>query len=83
MSIVFLSLVNFWFINIPLFSSLIALVFAVIFSVYLVIDTQLIIGKNKHNISLDNYVLGAIFLYLDIIGLFMEILRIVGKLRNN
>lgn len=71
MSISFLTLLNFWIIRIPLFSSLIALAFAILYSVYLVIDTQLILGKGKHNISLDNYVLGAIFLYLDIIGLFL------------
>lgn len=71
MSITFLTLLNFWIIRIPLFSSLIALAFAIIYSVYLVIDIQLILGKGKHNISIDNYVLASIFLYLDIVGLFL------------
>lgn len=82
MSITFLTLMNFWIVNIPLFSSFIALGFAIMYSAYLVIDTQLILGKGKHNISLDNYILGSIFLYLDIIGLFLEILRILGKARK-
>jgi FtsH-binding integral membrane protein len=82
MSITFITLLNYW-ISIPLFHSFLALGFAIVFSAYLVIDTQLILGKGKHNISLDNYVLGAIFLYLDIVGLFLEVLRIVGKVRNN
>lgn len=70
MCVIFLSMMN-MFMNIPLLSSFIALGFAVLYSAYLVIDTQLIMGKGKSRLSLDNYILGAIFLYLDIIGLFL------------
>lgn len=83
MSIGFLTILNFWIVNIPLISSLFALGFAVMYSAYLVIDTKLILGRGKHNLSLDNYVLGAMMLYLDIIGLFLEILRVISRLRSN
>ena len=59
--------------------TLIAVLIASIYSLYLIIDTQLIIGGRHIELSLDDYVLGAILLYVDIITLFIEILRIIGK----
>jgi FtsH-binding integral membrane protein len=48
----------------------------VLFSGFLVIDIQLMIGKNSNRqLSVDDYVLCAINLYLDIINLFLRILR--------
>lgn len=70
MCVMFLTMMN-MMMDIPLISSLIALGLAIIYSAYLVIDTQLIMGRGKTILSLDNYILGAIFLYLDIIGLFV------------
>lgn len=57
---------------------LIAVLFAGIYSVYLIIDTQLIMGGKRQELSLDNYVLGAAMLYIDIIQLFLNLLRILG-----
>lgn len=70
MCVMFLTIMN-MMMDIPLISSLIALGLAILYSAYLVIDTQLIMGRGKTRLSLDNYILGAIFLYLDIIGLFV------------
>ena len=51
-----------------------------LFSVYLVVDTQLIMGGNKtYAISPEEYIFAALNLYLDIINLFLYILRLVGK----
>ncbi|XP_053209474.1 protein lifeguard 1-like [Panonychus citri] len=53
---------------------------ALIFSLYLIIDTQMIVGGNrKHQFSPEDYVLAAITLYLDIINLFIFILRILNS----
>lgn len=54
---------------------------AVIFSFYIVYDTQLIIGGNNHRIqySHDDYALAAINLYLDIINLFISMLDIIDR----
>lgn len=49
------------------------------YSGYLLVDTHLILGGRHHELSLDNHILGATILYVDIIQLFLEILRIVGK----
>ena len=53
---------------------------AAIFSVYLVVDTQLIMGGNKkYSISPEEYVFAALNLYLDIMNLFILILSLVGR----
>jgi len=53
---------------------------ALIFSVYLVIDTQMMMGgDHKFAISPEEYIFAAIALYLDIINIFLYILRIMGK----
>ncbi|XP_033857003.3 protein lifeguard 1-like [Acipenser ruthenus] len=50
-----------------------------IFAVYLVIDTQLMLGGNhKYSINPEEYVFAALNLYLDVIKLFLFILQITG-----
>ena len=51
-----------------------------LFSFYLLFDTQMIIGgKNrKYKIGPDSYILASVALYLDIINLFLYILRLLG-----
>ena len=53
---------------------------AVIFSFYIIYDTQLIVGGNNRRIqySVDDYPLAAINLYLDIINLFLMILDLLS-----
>ena len=51
---------------------------ALVFSIFLVYDTQLILGKGQYSYSLDDAYLAAIQLYLDVINLFLNILAIVG-----
>lgn len=56
---------------------------ALIFSVYIVIDTQMMMGgKHKYSISPEEYIFAALNLYLDIINLFLYILSIVGGSRD-
>ena len=56
----------------------------VLFSFYLIFDTQLIIGgEDKYAmIGNDDYILGAIILYLDIINIFIYILQILSSSRD-
>lgn len=60
-------------------TALLAIGIAAIYSLYLVIDTQLVISREGTGLTLDNYVLGAVLLYLDIIRLFIQILKVLGK----
>ncbi|CAG9821594.1 unnamed protein product [Phaedon cochleariae] len=56
---------------------------ALIFSVYLVYDTQLMMGgQHKYSISPEEYIFAAINLYVDIINIFMYILAIIGHARD-
>merc|ERR1719183_3285408 len=52
-----------------------------LFVVYIVYDTQLIIGgeHKAHKFTIDNYVFAALNLYLDIMQLFLRLLRMLGK----
>merc|ERR1740121_976149 len=58
-----------------------AAVGALLFSLYLVYDTQLIIGgkHNKHQFELDDYCFAALNLYIDIVQLFLFLLEIFGS----
>lgn len=54
---------------------------ALLFSIYIIYDTQLILGKGEYKFSMDDAYLAAINLYLDIINLFLFILQIIGGRR--
>jgi FtsH-binding integral membrane protein len=55
-----------------------------LFTFYIVFDTQLLIGEyggHKVQFGIDDYVFAALNLYLDIINLFLHILRLFGERR--
>jgi FtsH-binding integral membrane protein len=58
---------------------LISAILCVVYGVYIIIDTQWIIGNHKYSIGYDDYVLGAVSLYIDIVGLLLAILSLFGK----
>jgi FtsH-binding integral membrane protein len=56
-----------------------------VFAVYLVFDTQLIVGGEgrSYQLNQEDYILGAIILYMDIINLFIYILEFLMRLKND
>jgi FtsH-binding integral membrane protein len=50
-----------------------------ILGIYMIHDTQLIIGKGRWKLSLDDYILGAMVLYVDIITMFLYLLALFSK----
>jgi FtsH-binding integral membrane protein len=54
---------------------------AFVFSLFIVYDTQLIIGgkHHTHQFSVDEYVFAALTIYIDIIQLFLFMLRLFGN----
>jgi len=55
----------------------------IIFSLYIVYDTQLMVGgSHKYSLSPEEYVFASLNLYLDIVNLFMYILAIFGNSRS-
>jgi len=56
---------------------------AILFSFYIVYDTQLMLGGDHAiKFAVDDYVYAVLNLYLDILNLFLDILRLMGE-RNN
>ncbi|CBZ54954.1 Os03g0795800 protein, related [Neospora caninum Liverpool] len=54
-----------------------------LFSIYLVVDTQLIVGRGKLRLSEDDYIVAALMIYVDIITIFLHLLRLVASATDN
>lgn len=76
-----------FFTGAPLVGTMIHKVYAgagvVLFTFYIIYDTQLIVGGDhkKHQFDVDDYVFAAVALYLDIINMFMFLLELMGDRR--
>jgi FtsH-binding integral membrane protein len=55
----------------------------IVFGLYLIYDTQLIVGGKRRELSIDDYIVGALMLYIDIVQIFIELLRILSIATNN
>lgn len=77
------SLILFGFFMIFFYTSFVNLIFCeiaiILYSVFIVYDTQLIAGGRYQEISYDDYVIGALVLYVDIVGLFLYVLALFGS----
>ena len=51
----------------------------IIYGIFLICDTQMIIGGRRYQLSIDDYIVGALILYLDIIMIFLELLKLFGR----
>jgi FtsH-binding integral membrane protein len=52
---------------------------AILFSFYIVYDTQLIVGgEHKNKIGTEEYVFATLSLYLDIVNIFLSLLGLIG-----
>ena len=52
-----------------------------VFGIYLIVDTQLIMGGKQVELAIDEYILAAMLLYIDIIQIFLYLLRLLGDRR--
>lgn len=70
--------------QLPWLDTFAALFGAVLFSFYLIHDTQTIVdGKHSaYAISIDDYIFASLVLYLDIINIFLNILHLLGGGRD-
>lgn len=67
------------FLQTRLVGLMICLVFIIIYTIFIVIDTQRIVGGKRWQLSYDDYIIGSLCLYIDIIGLFIYMLRLLGR----
>ncbi|CDW79893.1 UNKNOWN [Stylonychia lemnae] len=51
---------------------------AIMFGFYIVYDTHLIVGGGHYELDSDDYIIAAMIIYMDIINLFLHILRLIG-----
>lgn len=58
----------------------ISTLWVILFGIYLIYDTQLIIGNHKFRLETEEYILASFMLYLDIINLFLNLIQIIGYL---
>jgi hypothetical protein len=81
---IFLTLGQWLFgLNMPFLHKVYAAIGALLFSVYIVYDTQMIVGgrHKKHEFGVDEYIFAALNLYLDIVNLFLFLLSLFGDRR--
>jgi FtsH-binding integral membrane protein len=53
-----------------------------LYAIYLVYDTQLLIGNQENKLDIEDYIYGALMLYLDIINIFLYILQILAYFKE-
>jgi len=54
----------------------------ILYSFYLIYDIQLLVGKYGLNYSIDDYVIAAMMIYIDILQIFINLLELIGTRRN-
>ena len=62
----------------PIVHTIYAALVAILFSMFFIYDTQQIMGGNKHEISPEDYIYASVELYVDIILLFLNLLKLLS-----
>jgi len=63
----------------PFLTNLYCSLGVILFGIYLVFDTRMIVGGDRLKLSLDDYVIGALILYIDIIQIFLYLISLLSK----
>jgi protein lifeguard len=56
----------------------VSVIFICVYGLFLIYDTQMILGRGEYKLTVDDYIIGALILYMDIMRLFLELLRLFG-----
>ncbi|XP_047204057.1 fas apoptotic inhibitory molecule 2b isoform X1 [Girardinichthys multiradiatus] len=64
---------------VPWLHAIYAVIGAILFTLFLAFDTQLLLGNKRYSISPEEYVFATLSLYLDIIYLFSFLLQLMGN----
>ena len=67
----------------PFMDLIYLLVGTCLYSLYLIMDIKMIIGGGRFEVSIDDYIRASMRVYMDVIILFMKILRLLEKMSNN
>lgn len=71
------------FTNNKIFHIILCVVGIILFGFYLVYDIQLIVGNKTLSLDTDDYIIGALMLYTDIVSLFIQILQLLQLLGDS
>ncbi|XP_017858229.1 PREDICTED: protein lifeguard 1 isoform X1 [Drosophila arizonae] len=55
----------------------------ILFSLYLVYDIQLMVGRHKNQYCEEDYIIAALSIYSDIIRMFITLLQLIARIRSN
>mmetsp|Transcript_27667 Transcript_27667/g.28805 ORF Transcript_27667/g.28805 Transcript_27667/m.28805 type:complete len:191 (-) Transcript_27667:148-720(-) len=66
-----------------IFHILICVVAIILFGLYILYDTQLILGNKQVSLEIDDYIYASFMLYTDIIILFLRILELLSRINGN
>ena len=77
-ALIFAVILNFFFQN-KIFEIIISYIIVIVYSIFLIYDTQLIVGNGRYKLSVDDYIFAALMLFIDIITIFVELLKILGS----
>lgn len=78
-SVVLLILLGLLSIFVPFLHVLYCVLGVLVYSIYLIYDTQLVMGKYGVEYMIDDYILAAMMIYIDIIQIFLYLLQLFGK----
>nr|XP_033793051.1 protein lifeguard 2 isoform X2 [Geotrypetes seraphini] len=67
---------------VPWLHAIYAVLGAIVFTMFLALDTQLLIGNRHYSLSPEEYIFGALNIYLDVVYIFSFFLQIFGS-RND
>ncbi|XP_077185016.1 protein lifeguard 2 isoform X2 [Paroedura picta] len=67
---------------VPWLHAIYAVLGAVVFTMFLAFDTQLLMGNRRYAMSPEEYIFGALNIYLDIVYIFSFFLQIFGSSRD-
>ena len=81
MTIFMTAMFGFWFYYSEVYNLLLCSLCVILYGLYLIYDVQLVAGGGRHKLDMDDYIIGALIIYIDIINLFLTILRMLGSRR--
>jgi FtsH-binding integral membrane protein len=67
----------------PILNTFLCIFGVFVYSLYLLFDTQMIMGKVGGEYCVDDYILASLAIYLDIIQIFLYVLQLVARFQNN
>lgn len=54
-----------------------------LFGIILVIDTQMVAGNKTFALNQDDYIIGALMIYIDIITIFLQVLQLLSEMQRD